>query len=247
MTVRTLTLLLALGAGVACADGAKEAQALFEAMEAKLAAAKTISTEFTSTMGPPGQQLEFSGQLLLAEGNKLKFEIKGAGPDGQPLNLAMTSNGATTRTTEEESGRSNSNDRPTPENLGKMMRGAISSFSVVGPVFLLGPASPDEKPFETTNFALGEKEQDGERVLQVVEFDTSAGGQDFHIKLWIDTVSGLPHKRVIDRGEQKAAIKEAVTAIELDAEIPADAFTLLRQEGETEKKPAHPPTSKPTK
>jgi len=60
-------------------------------------------------------------------------------------------------------------------------------------------------------------------------------------------VSGLPYKRVIDRGEQKAAIQETVTSLKLDAEIPADAFKLLRLEGEGEKTPEHPPTPKPAK
>ncbi|MCA8922244.1 MAG: hypothetical protein KDD82_10575 [Planctomycetes bacterium] len=245
MTVRSLALLFVVSLGLARAEGAKEAQALFEAMEAKLSSAKTLKVDFTSRMGPAGQQLEFKGQLCVAEGNKVKFGVEGAGPDGMPLSLSMTSNGTTTRTTSEESGRSSSQDNETDPNLTKLLRGAVSHFSVVGPVFLRA-AEPGSEAFSSENFSLGEKERDGERSLQVIEFDTSAMGQGFHVKLWIDTVTGLPAKRVLDRGNQPAAITETFTGLELDAEFPEDTFKVTRQadEGEGEGE-GQAPTSRP--
>ncbi|MEZ6187647.1 MAG: hypothetical protein R3F62_21885 [Planctomycetota bacterium] len=239
MTLRSLTILFVLGCGLARAEGAKEAQALFEALEQKLSAKETLRVEFTSLMGPPGEQLEFKGELALAPGNKVKLGLSGTGPDGNPLALRMTSNGTTTRTEEEQGGQTRQNDVPTVEKLSELLSRAVARFSIVGPIFLASPEGGNEPAFEVSNFSLGAKEQDGERSLQVIEYDLDAAGQTFHVAVWIDTVSGLPTKRVLDRGEQKAAVSETFDAIEVGPELPEDTFKLTREEAP--QTPAHPP------
>lgn len=239
MTLRSLTLLFALGCGLAHAEGADEAKALFEAMEQKLAAKDTLRIEFTTLMGPGGQQLEFKGELAMASGNKVKLAIAGTGPDGNPLALRMTSNGTTTRTEEEQGGQSQQSDAPTVDKLSELLQQAVGRFSIVGPIFLSSPQGSGAPSFECSNFSLGAKEQEGERELQAIEYDLDAAGQAFHVTLWIDTATGLPAKRALDKDGQKRAVTETFTAVEVGAELDEELFKLTRAEAPMP--PGHPP------
>jgi len=240
--LRTLIPLLLASASLVHAQGAKEAQALFEAMEAKLAAAKTLKASFSSLMGPEGGQLEFKAELLFGEGDLTKFEVKATTPDGMPVEMSLVSDGNQTRMRQVEGEKVKDDVQPTPPNQGKLIRDAFSRLSIVAALFMVRVDKDDDAPLAVENFSLGAKERDGERSLQVIEFDTVAEHGSFRVKLWIDTVTGLPAKRELSNDERAKAIVETYTAIELDPTLPEGAFDLSDAEAKPEA-----PSPKPAK
>src|SRR5437867_4783447 len=91
--MRTLALLtVRLAAGPAF--GQNEAEKLYQAMEKKIASAKTIELVFEADMGSEGKTGKFKGKIYLGEDAKGHLNMEGSA-DGKDMKLLMISDGKT--------------------------------------------------------------------------------------------------------------------------------------------------------
>ena len=196
----SIVLLLAI-AGHVRAEGAKEAQALFEAMQAKLAAAKTLQVHFTATK-------------VSAKGNQ-RPERRGV------MRLGATQVLVVAWDPEEAKKGSGFRDWSLMELDAVDYRAAFTRLSIST---RREYTFPKEGPkLTSTAFALGPAVEEGDRKLQVVEFTTPTSMGDVRIKLWIDTATKLPVRREL-KDQDGNAHTEAYSSIELDPDLGPDAF-----------------------
>lgn len=235
--------LLTLGLGQAAGQDSKQARALFEAMEQKLSKAKTVHLQTTSLVGEGDLYGIFKGQAWLGEGGAFKLAIEAPiGPDGGPLDAEILSDG--TEVTIRETADAEPRRVEAPQGIADSLRRCASRVSVFAGYMLLDSqwGGGGDEPLPLKNFKLGPKERDGGRAYQVIEYQTEsqrrwAGyggpGNPAQVKLWIDTQTGLPHKRTVTLG--KARLEESYEVCELDVEIAPGTF------GEAKPKPFNKP------
>jgi outer membrane lipoprotein-sorting protein len=216
------------------AEEKNEAEVLFGQMEMKLLNAKTTETDFEAKFERGRMGGSFKGELLLGEGNKLRFEMSGE-LGGKMAKSTRVSDGAKMVIME--------SDKPTVTKDAVNVQNDIlrAGLARTGPGALLFFGFMKELPadfkadehFKVSDFKLGKKEKVGEKEAQIVEYQLAMKGipEKFAVQVWVDTKSNLPLKRelTLKFGESKFAISETYPKVELDGKIDSKKFELPKE------------------
>jgi len=214
----------------------KDAEKLFQAMEAKLDKATALDLAFTLTVQEgqlPGirQGDGIKGTLAIMSGNKLRLEYSGAkNAEGKPAQVVRISDGAQQIMTVEGEG------KPTPSKVSKdFTAGFLTVVARPGIYMAQLPLADvkvaDEKErFPVSGFKLGKKEKVGERETQRLDYQLAVKGDvaKFSVTLWIELKTGLPVKRLIamEAGPNEKIVYSETYEITLDGRLDPKKFEL---------------------
>jgi outer membrane lipoprotein-sorting protein len=210
-------LLVALRSGAAEPN---EAENLFRDMEKKLTSGNALSYEFEGKVELGDKKMSVKGSVIIGEGNRGRIEWSGT-KDGNPVSMVFVSNGVKMQMIENGKAQGKK-DAPKPP--GELNRAASRTGVFVWLLLVEGPISPD---LETSDFKLGKKEKVGESDAQEIQYSLKvrgAKGQPLSVRLWIDTKTTLPLKRVliIIDGSDKITFTETYSNINPDAKDPKE-------------------------
>jgi outer membrane lipoprotein-sorting protein len=181
ITLTVITVLCA--ATLSAADNqdekGKDAEQLFQRMEAKLHAAKTVSLSFDSTVvseSLPIKGSKLKGTVAVMDGKKARLEMSGGKTGGHPFKGLLISDAT------------------------QMVQNRSGFFITIMPLPPEPFTNPDfdlKEGFTVSGFKLGKKETIGERETQRVDYVLSVKGNEgqFPAAVWIDLKTGLPVKR----------------------------------------------------
>jgi outer membrane lipoprotein-sorting protein len=182
-----------------------DAEKLYRAMEKKIETAKSVHLVFETQLAGEAGKGEFKGNLHVAEGFKVRFEIDGK-IVGNALKLLIISDGKLTYSKMNDKAETNDNSTNKEESekwekgLGLTARvGLVSSLFQVGTFQKKGDPKRDphiDKLLPVNDFKLGAKEKIGAQETQVVHYTVKLGdGPLAKATVWIDTKTQLPIKR----------------------------------------------------
>jgi outer membrane lipoprotein-sorting protein len=202
----------------------RDAEQLFRKMEEKLGSAKAMNVTYEFQKGKsPGRM---SGTILLAEGNRLRWEER---PKGESLadEIILIADGKSAALL----GLENELAKPVavPANFRKVVvqtlaRQGVCAFKEVVGVARQGSA-PEPGALPAGDFALGGKEKIGGREAHVISYRMGIRGvAEWPVRLWLDTQTGLPLKRQTGDGEE--ALTETYSEFTLEPKLDGDAFRL---------------------
>jgi outer membrane lipoprotein-sorting protein len=240
--MRTAALRLALFAllpvvpAIAPAQDGDEAKKLFQAMEERLAKAKSISLNFSIEVAVEGKTVvAVKGSLASARGDQARFESEGK-VEGQDDKVTLTSDGKRMRYIL-MIGKKVIKDRETstPKNLSTALARALSR-----PGLLLGSDSLEidsdrerelnaSKLFPISDLKLDGKEKVEGREARVFTYKVSdRRKKTLDVILWVDPLTRLPLKRVgiISEKGMKGRLTELYTGIKIDEKLDAKQFEL---------------------
>lgn len=203
--------------------GADQARALLEALDAKLAAAKTLRVRSTTLMGPAEKRARFATRVELGEQGRLRLVMEGQASNGTQVRLEVVSDGARRSTLQAAGGRAQRDLDQAPPGLGSTARAALGRLS---PTVLLRRDALDDATIPVAGFVLGPASEEGGRALRQIEFDSTAPDLPMHVTLWLDTATGLPVKRVIGDSTHAEALVETFDAWEFDVALEPEAFAV---------------------
>jgi outer membrane lipoprotein-sorting protein len=174
-----------------------EAEKLYRAFEKKLLAAKAFKFSF-DIEGDTGRNITLKGDFTLAAGNKLKAVFEGKEGD-KAMSGTVVSDGQTTGMKIIADGKPQSNTEATVDKLTEYIAG---NFAIGGLLFAVerDPKLPDSAPdkLKLSGFKLGGKEKVGDRDAQVVEFSFEWKDSKASAKLWLDSKTQVPLKRMVE-------------------------------------------------
>lgn len=210
--------------------GDSEPEQLFRAMEKKISAAKALEVSFNGRLEGSKVKgaVEVKGSLLLAEGNKARFELSAVIGD-QASELKMISDG--TRMKEwQKPGRESVKD--TEKHLNDQTAGILCRPGFISLAFFaktggLPSSKKADQIFQVSEFKLGAKEKVGARQGRAIEYKVSLpDGRTLPVKLWIDAETHLPLKRVITGsiGKDDFQMTEVYEELRLDPKIDPKRF-----------------------
>lgn len=174
---------------------------------------------------------ESQASLLWAEGNKARFEFT-ATIGAQVIEFRLISDGSKMSEWQKPPGRKTVRD--TQKDLTDQTAGMLRRSGVLSAVFLaetggVPRAKKGEEAFQVSEFKLGTTEQVGTREGQGIEYKLSLpDGRTLPVKLWIDTETHLPLKRVVAGriGAADLQVTEIYQEIRLDPSIDPERFQL---------------------
>jgi outer membrane lipoprotein-sorting protein len=211
---------------------ADDAEKRIRDFEKKLDAAKSLQVTFESHAEGLRESGTFSGNLTIAEENKMHLEglIE---MEGKKVKWKRVSDGK--KTAEDGIDRGTRN---TPKNLTKDYRNSLKHGGFIMGVFLSSSSGDGEESwpaFRVSDFELGKEDKVGTRRAQIVACKLSAAkpAKDdvtFTETLWLDVETGLPLKRVFagSFGDQKISFTETYEKFVLDPKIDAKMFEVLK-------------------
>jgi hypothetical protein len=210
----------------------KDAEQLFQKMEAKLSEATALELSFDIAIEaqPGGRGAKYKGTLATMSGNKLRLEMSGGVTDmGQPFTRLTISDGTRMRTM--IAGDEKPSDQDTPTNLTAEILTLVARTGVFLPQGPLPDENVDAKDrWGVSGFKLGSQEKDGERELQRLEYQLALQGQNepFSVAVWIDLKTGLPVKRLVtsEVGDEKIVVTETYGKLTLDEKLAPKTFEL---------------------
>jgi outer membrane lipoprotein-sorting protein len=196
------------------ASNDEEARRLFQRMEDHLASIKTLRCDLTMKFegsgepGAPNLSRELVGSLALAEGNRVRLELKKKTADasdlpGVPFWLIISDG---TRELHQDSGTPKPliHDK-VPESLGADALTLLARSGLYLSTLPLPPveAADNKDRFPVSEFKLGPKEKIGNRDAQRLDYRFDVKGQKqpsgedapLRASVWIDSKTTLPLKR----------------------------------------------------
>ena len=210
-----------------------EAKDLFDQMVKKVDNAKTLQIEFETVNQRGAKKREASGTLALADGNRMRMELVMASPQGDQKVLILSDGkesfqmqGTQRRKIETAEGR-NELVHQMFSRLGVMVGFMFSEPSEKG-----GKMKKIDEYVTLTDFEKGASEKVDGRQAHLITFlaRISIKDDEAAVKIWIDSETGLPVKRSItpyrDGKPSEDEMHETYVKITLDAEIPADRFSI---------------------
>ncbi|MDP6958511.1 MAG: hypothetical protein QF645_06810, partial [Planctomycetota bacterium] len=214
-----------------------EAKDLFEQMVKKMDNAKTLQVEF-ETMNQRGEEKrEASGTLALGAENRMRMELVMASPRGDQKVLIL-SDGKKTFQIQGSQRR----EIKTAEGRNELVQqissrlGVMVGFMFSEPSAKVGDRKKIDEFVTLTDFKMGVSEKVDGREANLVSFlaRISIKEDEAAVKVWIDSATGLPLKRSItpyrNGKPSEDEMHETYVKITLDAEIPADHFTIPAEE-----------------
>jgi len=223
LALASLTVTLAVAAPLRAQQN--DAEKLFRAMEEKIMTAKSLRVAAMAVQKFGDEAVNYKGHGLMMQGNKARFELEFE-IYGTTIKKRRVSNGSQMIVDEPGAG---PDARPTPVNMNKILSGALASCGIVMATEL-ACSSGDLARFEldknvpVSNFKMGVKEKVGNAEAQVIEYIVKFGGErDAPVKLWIDTKTNLPLKRVM---EYQGSWTETYSELVLDAKVDSKEFDL---------------------
>jgi len=205
-------------------------QKLFEAMEQKLAKAKTQKVDFEIEV----EAVKIKGSALLADGNRMKLTLEGK----EDQKITIANNGQTGFM---QIGSSKPRILNGFKNQVEMFATHLRRASIFfvgmqskGGDFSLNPvyASLEQSPhLELSGFKMAGKEKVGSREANVIEYSVAPSKytKGATCKVWLDTETNMPLKRILEvLGDGKIALRatEIYTRWELDPKISDELFAL---------------------
>jgi outer membrane lipoprotein-sorting protein len=218
------------------ADTDKDAEKVFQQMSDTLTRAKSFACRFEMKMEGAQGKGAFKGRLVVAQGNKVRFEMDGKG-GGKTTALLSVSDGSKTVTVDNKTTQP---ARDTLKNMAKHVLTGTARGGVFVPMYLaVEGALEGEKPQETniedilkvSGFRLGKKEKVDGREAQVIEYllaVASGGGEEINTTVWVDAKTHVPLKRVLSAkvGGQALTVTETYSKVVVDGKIDAKTFEL---------------------
>jgi hypothetical protein len=229
------TLLAALPA-LAPAQGGDEAKKLFEAMEERLAKAKSVNLGFSIEVEVEGKKVAaMKGSLTFASGDQARFEAEGK-DEGEGYKVTLTSDGKRMRHIE-MAGKKVIKDRevPTPKNLSAEWAWMLSRPGLSFGFDSLQISTVREKElnagelFPISDLKLGVTEKVEGREARVLSYKVrNFRRKVLDVTLWVDPLTRLPLKRVglTSEGGMKAHFVELYTGIKIDEKLDPKQFEL---------------------
>jgi outer membrane lipoprotein-sorting protein len=228
------------------ASSDEDARRLFQRMEDRLASIKTlhcalaIKFEGSGEPGAPNLSRELAGSLAMAEGNRVRLELKKKTADasdlpGVPFWLIISDG---TRELHQDSGMPKPmiHDK-VPENFNADLRTFLARSGLYLTTLPLPPveATDAKDRFPVSEFKLGPKEKIGNRYAQRLDYRCDVKGQKqpsgedapFRASVWIDSKTTLPLKREFTwkfMGVQVMAVTEKYENMVADEKLDAKLF-----------------------
>jgi len=224
-------------AAMVSADNDKDAEKAFREMSATLTQSKSFACTFELKMDTPEGKGSFKGRLAVAQGNKVRMEMKGEG-GGKSTDLLSVSDGEKQITVDNKKTQP---VRDTPKNLAKNVLTGMARGGIFAPIFLAVEAVREgEKPGETnveemlkvSDFKLGKKEKVDGKETQAIEYLLAAAsvgsGEKINATVWVDVKTHVPLKRLLTAkvGDKQITVTETYSNVELDGKIDAKTFEL---------------------
>jgi outer membrane lipoprotein-sorting protein len=228
-----LTAGLLLAANAPKAEGAEnDAEKMFRNMEEKLAKAATLELVFEGKLeveeGKESSTIRRDGSLLLAEGSRMRLEIKEEAKAETTWRL-MVSNGARMKVLDKGSD-------PQVQTVPKSGNSEVLTWVTRAGLLLPQMPLPDvevtdgKDRYSVSDFRLGNKEKVGERQTQRLEYQLVVKGHPgtFAVTVWLDTKTDLPVKRLITfrMPGHMATLTEGYTKLTLNGEVDGTKFEL---------------------
>jgi hypothetical protein len=196
---RLACVLVALAARAAAEEPAIEARALFEKMEAKLSAAKTLHVVATSR--EPREKGDRHDATLQVDGDKVRIDFDWWAASKGEVKWSCVSDGAKSWST-----RAKDAVKDAPKGLAKaavigFARTGTWALNDAGTAMGSGEESGDGSRWATGDFEAGDKKQEGKRTLQAIRYSVNSGKPGMmKFTVWIDLKSLLPVSRDVDIG-----------------------------------------------
>jgi outer membrane lipoprotein-sorting protein len=234
MRTNVMFALLAVAPALAPAQGGDEAKKLFEAMEERLAKAKSVSLGFSVELPGEGKPLaKLKGSLAFAAGDRARLEAEGSA-FGLDTKILVISDGKRMHVTTTLNGKPDRKEVPTPKNLTGALARVLSRVGVfpgLEPLQLDREKERELKPnemFSVSDLASRAKEKVGDREARVLAYKAVLHGkQKEAYTLWIDPLTNLPLKRMLKSGIiEKGRLIELYTGIKTDAKLDPKQFEL---------------------
>jgi hypothetical protein len=230
ITLTALAVLCTAALPLAAQDN-KDAEQLFQKMEAKLDKAKAIDLSFDITVEEQFAQIRkgsrYKGTIAVMSGNKGRIEMRGekAG-GGEILKFLGISDG--TKAIVIVGGEGTPKPGKTPKNYTATFLAHVARPGVLMSIMPLPPdvfAKEDDDfkdVFPVSDFKLGKKEKSGGRETQQVEYLLGVKGQKrtFPVTVWIDLKTALPVKRQVEGSYSETY------ELKLDGELDPKKFKL---------------------
>jgi outer membrane lipoprotein-sorting protein len=203
-----------------------EAEKLYRALEAKIAAAKVVKVA-GETVTPAKGSIEAT--LLFAQGNKAKGRIVLSTDKKPVLDCSLFSDGKRMKLSVKP-GIDTTKDAP--GHLHELLaRGGCR----MGVMVLLFPFNKDEAvrgpdalmQLPLSDFRLGQNEKVAGREARVIHFRV-AGTEGFAQTLWLDAKTLLPLKRSLIQEGVKEGMTEVYREFTLDPHVDASVFELQK-------------------
>jgi outer membrane lipoprotein-sorting protein len=209
---------------------AKEAEQLFRAMEAKIANAKALKMVCKSSVEVGANAYRVDVTLYAAAGNRLRVQAVGALRAKKDEELLVIADGKNIGVSQSPKADLAVRDLDADQNqklLDLLVRAATGTVLDE----LLRPGTQPGADLVLSNFKLGAKEKvDGKREARLVEYEVGLKQKSgvLKVKLWIDTQSLLPVRRVmtITSGTTEARYTEVFSEFALDPAVDAKLFEL---------------------
>jgi outer membrane lipoprotein-sorting protein len=209
----------------------QDAEQWFRAMESKIVTANALKLICQSSVEDGPKVYRVDVKLWAAQGNRLRVEaVPGLGPakDKEIVIVADGKQTAVLLSPKEEPLMRDLDPEFNKKVLGLLVRTAMGTFLNE----LLRPGTQLKAgEIELTKFKLGAKEKaDNKREAQLIEFECAIKEKVgvLKVKLWIDTNTLLPLRRVltITTGGAEARYTEVYREFTLDPPIDAKLFVL---------------------
>jgi outer membrane lipoprotein-sorting protein len=224
-------------AAMAGADADKDAEKAFQEMSATLTKAKSFACTFEMKMDTPEGKGSYKGRLAVAQGNKVRIEMKGEG-GGKTMDLLVVSDGAKSVAVDDKKTQP---IRDTTKNMAKNVLTGMARGGIFAPMFLAVEAVAEgEKPGETnveemlkvSDFKLGKKEKVEDKNAQAIEYVLTAAsvgsGEKINATVWVDVKTHVPLKRLLTAkiGDKQLTVTETYSKVEVDGKIDEKTFEL---------------------
>jgi hypothetical protein len=257
--MRWLLPLIVMAGPVSVEAQENKGEKLYRDFEKKLRSAKAYRVTFQTKC--PERHISLKGSLLIA-GNKLKGIAEGQSRPFLPKDAEMTflSDGKVQARTLTPLGKGGVKGKPTrirweaSPKLGTTVTGLLARQGVYSLLTTFGPLVNNKlstpalekliNDLEVRNFNLVGNEKLGDKVAQVVEFNLEFKEKlefpefpKISSKIWFDTVTQLPLKRIqemSDGGDEVYRRVETYSRWEIDPEIKEGTFTLPKEQTSNE-------------
>lgn len=204
-----------------------EGEKLFHAMEEKILKAETVQVVFRGHTETAGKvEDKWKGAFVIAGKNRVRISFNGA-ILGPPSDFLLVSDGENYRLT-------NPKNAPVsmkcPDKMSENLMHSLTRYTTV-PMRLILPLGGDDRiarEYGVSDFKFTRKEKIGGHNTNVVTYKMQfSDHRRFISTIWIDAVSQLPVKRIIDNGEgQQELLVEFFEAWKLGEKVDENLFKL---------------------
>jgi len=220
---RALTGLLLISMS-AFAEEAKEDKAsreLFEAMEKKLAAAKSLRVVCKAS--EPREKGDRHDASFWTSGDKVRLEFDWWAAARGTVKWTTVSNGESVWSTQKKGEVKKAGKDPSRAIAVGFARTGTLALTEIESAVVTGADPGDGTQWQVSGFKAGTKETKDGIELQSIEYKVQKGKADpIAMVIWIDTKTQLPKRREVDISGWK--LSETYEACELDAKIAEGQF-----------------------